>query len=310
MINAQAPLRGVVIGAVESTRVAIEAFSRSDWDLALVVTLPQEASGRHSDYVDLAPAANRAGAQLLQTRQVNNAETIRAVRAACPDFIFVVGWSQICGVEFCTIAPGRMIGYHPAAIPRLRGRAVIPWTILLDEKITAGSLFWLDEGVDSGPLLAQHFFHVAPDECALSLYDKHMEVLSRMMDEALVSIATGSPPRKVQDPRCATYATKRTREDGLIDWREPAVLIERLVRAVGRPYPGAFAEARGRRITVWRSSLCNRAMACHAQPGQIVDIEGASIIVQTGNGLLRIEDWEADGEYTPILHETLGKRRG
>lgn len=310
MMSAQVPLRGVVVGAVESTRVAIEAFSRSDWELTLVVTLPHEASGRHSDYVDLAPAASRVGAQLLQTRQINNADTIRAIRAVRPDFIFVIGWSQICGAEFCAIAPGRTIGYHPAAVPRLRGRAVIPWTILLDEKITAGSLFWLDEGVDSGPLLAQHFFHVAPDECASSLYIKHMDVLARMLDEALASIATGSPPRKVQDERCATYSTKRTREDGLIDWRAPAVVIERLVRAVGRPYPGAFAEARDRRITVWRSSLCSRGPAFHALPGQIVDIEGRSIVIQTGDGLLRLEDWEADGNYTPILHETLGKKRG
>lgn len=309
MMPDQIPLRGVVVGAVESTQVAIEAFARSDWNLALVVTLPREASGRHSDYVDLAPAARLAGASLHHTHQVNKAETIEAIRAVCPDFIFVVGWSQICGPDFCEIAPGRTIGYHPAAIPRLRGRAVIPWTILLDEKITAGSLFWIDEGVDSGPLLAQKFFHVAPDECAASLYIKHMHALSGMMDEALAAIAGGSPPRKEQDASCATYATRRTKEDGLIDWRAPAVFIERLVRAVGRPYPGAFAEAKDRRITVWRSSLCSRALACHAQPGQIVDIEGHSIIVQTGDGLLRVEDWEADGDYKPVLHGMLGKRR-
>lgn len=310
MMNDQPPLRGVVVGAVESTRVAIEAFARSNWNLALVVTLPREASGRHSDYVDLAPAASQVGASVHHTHQVNNAQTIGAIRAVRPDFIFVIGWSQICGTDFCEIAPGRTIGYHPAAIPRLRGRAVIPWTILLDEKITAGSLFWIDDGVDSGPLLAQHFFHVAPDECASSLYIKHMDVLSCMMDEALASIAAGSPPRREQDVSCATYATRRTKEDGLIDWRAPAVLIERLVRAVGRPYPGAFAETTDQRITVWRSSLCSKALACHAQPGQIVGLEDFSIIVQTGDGLLRIDEWEADGDYKPVLHAMLGKRRG
>ena len=76
-----------------------------------------------------------------------------------------------------------MVGYHPAPLPRLRGRAVIPWTILLDEKITASSLFWIDEGVDSGPLLAQRFFHIAPDETAATLYARHMTALDAMLRE-------------------------------------------------------------------------------------------------------------------------------
>lgn len=305
-MNSKAQMTAVIIGAVESTQVAIAAFARSDWKLALVVTLPPEAHSRHSDYVDLGPAAAQAGAALHHTRQVNNAETIAAIRAAKADFIFVIGWSQICGPEFCAIAPGRTIGYHPAAIPRLRGRAVIPWTILLDEKITAGSLFWIDDGVDSGAILAQQFFHVAPDECAESLYAKHMQALGSMMDEALVAIAGGSPPRKVQDERCATYATKRTKEDGLIDWTQPAVEIDRLVRAVGKPYPGAFTHVQDGPITIWRSSLPGDEVQSAGQPGQVVATDGASFTVSTGKGLLRIDEWEGPDGYTPIKHEILG----
>lgn len=302
----KAQMTAVIIGAVESTQVAIAAFARSDWNLALVVTLPPEAHSRHSDYVDLGPDAAKAGAALHHTRQVNNAETIAAIRAVNADYIFVIGWSQICGPEFCAIAPGRTVGYHPAAIPRLRGRAVIPWTILLDEKITAGSLFWIDDGVDSGPLLAQEFFHVAPDECAESLYAKHMQALASMMDGALVAIAGGSPLRKVQDERCATYATKRTKEDGLIDWCQPAVEIDRLVRAVGRPYPGAFIPVPGGQVTIWRSALPADGPHQEGQPGEVVEIDGASLTVATGDGLLRLEEWEGPEGYRPVKHAVLG----
>src|SRR3546814_4028654 len=98
----------------------------------------------------------------------------------------------------------------PAPLPRLRGRGVIPWTILADEPITAGTLFWIDDGVDSGPILEQAFFHVAPDETAASLYARHMRALGEMMTRALAALATGSPPRLEQDERYASWAAKRT----------------------------------------------------------------------------------------------------
>src|SRR3546814_5778869 len=88
------------------------------------------------------------------------------------------------------------------------------WTILADEPITAGTLFWIDDGVDSGPILEQAFFHVAPDETAASLYARHMRALGEMMPRALAALATGSPPRLEQDERYASWAAKRTPEDG------------------------------------------------------------------------------------------------
>src|SRR3546814_501635 len=125
----------------------------------------------------------------------NAPDVLEAVSALAPDYVFVIGWSQICKPAFRQAAGGQVIGYHPAPLPRLRGRAVIPWTILLDEKITASTLFWIDDGVDSGPILAQRYFHIAPDETAAILYRQHMEALDRMLRESLPMIAQGSAPR-------------------------------------------------------------------------------------------------------------------
>ena len=116
-------LRAVIVGAVESTAVAIRAFEGSGWDLALVVTLPPEKSARHSDYVDLQSDAEAVGARIFHTAQTNHPDTIAAIREARPDYIFVVGWSQICGPEFLNLTPGKVIGYHPAALPPFRGRS-------------------------------------------------------------------------------------------------------------------------------------------------------------------------------------------
>ncbi|NNC52550.1 MAG: methionyl-tRNA formyltransferase [Erythrobacter sp.] len=300
--------RAVVVGAVGSTQVVLDAFAAAQgWEVALVVTLPLELSSRHSDFVDLGPQAETLGAEVLRTGKTNDPETLDAIREARPDYIFVVGWSQLCGGDFLAICPRKIIGYHPAALPRLRGRAALPWTILLDEKITAGSLFWMEEGTDDGDILAQSYFHLAPDETAAQLYEKHMMALREMLDQSLPVLAEGNEPRRMQDERYATWAAKRTARDGLIDWKNDAVAVDRLVRAVGRPYPGAFTSVGEDRFVIWESEPAAGSMLHHAAPGQIVERDGDTLLVQTGSGLLRILEWESESGKPPRMHAILGR---
>jgi len=302
--------RAVLVGAVGSTAVAIRAFARSDWELSLCVTLPPEKAARHSDYVDLFDEARMAGAEVFFTSATNEPDTLAAIRAARPDCIFVIGWSQICGPDFLAIAPGGVIGYHPAALPRLRGRAAIAWTILLDEKITASSLFWMTDGVDDGPILQQKFFHVAPRETASTLYAKHIAALGQMLDRALIRLANGEAKPEAQDESCATYAVRRTPADGKIDWQKPATEIDRLVRAAGRPYPGAYTTAKGARLTIWTSEPIERPLPFHAEPGQLVAHDDGDLLVQTGTGQLRIIEWSWEPGGHPPMHCPLGRDHG
>lgn len=273
---------------------------------SLVVTLSVDLSRRHSDFVDLEPVAREHGIPVLRVRNVNDAESIEAIRETSPDYIFVVGWSQLCGPEFLQIAPGRMVGYHPAALPRLRGRATLPWTILNDEKITGGSLFLLDEGVDSGDILEQRFFHVSPRETARTLYDKHMLALGSMIRAALASLAAGDPPLVKQDEECATYGTRRRPDDGRIDWAAPARDVDRLIRAVGKPYPGAFTTYGGNKLVIWRAEYLD-GHHYHAIAGQVVYVNDAWFDVMTGNGIVRVHEWEGEGISSIRNHEILGQ---
>lgn len=302
--------RAVIVGAVESTAIAVAAFARSDWDLALVVTLPVDKSARHSDYVDLQQAADSAGAQIHRTTQTNHPDTLAAIAAAKPDYIFVIGWSQICGPEFIALAPGKVIGYHPAALPRLRGRAALAWTIILDEKVTAGSLFWMDNGVDTGALLEQQYFHVSPRETAATLYAKHMTALGTMIDRALPRLAAGTAEPQIQDESCATYAARRTASDGLIDWQKPAIEIDRLVRAAGKPYHGAYSSAKGAKLVAWESTPYHGPMIHHASPGQIVGYDGDHMLVQTGDGAITLTRWSWEHDNRPTMHSILGRSDG
>lgn len=303
-------MRAIVVGAVESTRIALRETAAADaWDVAAVVTLPPELAGRHSDFVDMTDDANAAGARLIHAANGNAPEVLEAIRSITPDLVLVIGWSQICKPAFLEAACDRVLGYHPAPLPRLRGRGVIPWTILAGEPITAGTLFRMDAGVDSGPIVAQRFMHVAPDETAASLYDRHMESLALLLREALAQCAAGDWDGTRQDERFATWAARRIPEDGRIDWRRPAREIWTLVRAVGRPYPGAFTTNGGvERLTVWAAEpepLDGRHLGV---PGQVLAQHGGSFTVRCGDGAgLRVLDWDSSSGAVPKLHARLGQ---
>lgn len=285
-------MKAIVVGAVESTRVTLKALADNPrWTVSAVVTLPASLAGRHSDFVDLEPDARACGAKLIAAPNSNAPDVIEAVRAARADYAFVIGWSQICKPEFRAAAGGRVIGYHPAALPRLRGRAVIPWTILLDERITGSTLFWIDDGVDSGPILAQKFLHIAPDETATTLYARHMTALDEMLRESLDALADGRAQRVRQDERYATYAARRTEADGLINWRDSAAGVERLIRAVTRPYPGAFTYLGGERLTIYGASIWSEARRHAARPGQVIEKRDGALAIACGDGAILATDW-------------------
>ena len=299
-------MRFALVGAVETSLCALRAMIDAGCPPVVVATLAPDLSKRHSDFVDLAPLAREHVIPLVHVRNINEPEAIEAIGAAAPDYIFVVGWSQICGPEFRQLAPGRVIGYHPTALPRMRGRAAIPWTILNNEKITGSTLFWVDEGVDSGDILEQRFFLVAPRETARTLYEKHLQALDAMIRASIQALASEAPPRIKQDETCATYTARRGREDGRIEWTQSARGIDRLVRAASKPYPGAFTSHSGKRLVIWQTVPITDH-AHHATAGQVVNVSNGQFDVVTGDGLLRVEEWEGEDISAIRNHTVLGR---
>ena len=184
---------------------------------------------------------------------------------------------------------------------------MLPWTILLNEKRTGGTLFWIDEGVDSGPILAQRLFELDDDETVTALYEKHLDALREMLSEALGALRLGQPPKREQDHSQATYCARRRPEDGLIDWSLPADDVLRLIRAVGRPYPGAFTFADHAKMTVFAAHRTENGDRYIGLPGQIQVIDGENLVVACGDRrCLTLTDWSLDGEATPKIHAKLG----
>jgi methionyl-tRNA formyltransferase len=304
-------MKAILVGAVESSGVALRALARSKAvDLIAVVTLPAALAKRHSDFHDLRPDAKAAGAEVIEAANSNAPEVVDRLKSLKPDLGFVIGWSQILKAPFRDVFPKGIVGYHPAPLPQLRGRAVIPWTILLERTITAGSLFWVDDGVDSGPLAAQEFFHVASDETATTLYAKHVEALERMLDERLPEIASANPPRIVQDERYASWTTRRTPEDSRIDWSAPAPDVLRLIRAATRPYPGAFSTIGAEKVTIWRAGVWPEGRRYSAVPGQIILLNDRGFAARCGDGAIFVDAWSAPDGVTLRAHDVFGRREG
>ncbi|HEV7322486.1 MAG TPA: formyltransferase family protein [Ensifer sp.] len=300
-------MRFVLVGAVEGSRVALDALLSKGMLPSLVITLPPEAADRHSDFADLTTPARAAGSAVFHTTNVNADETLEAMRAIAPDLVLVLGWSQICRHAFRAIPRLGVIGFHPSALPRLRGRGVIPWTILLDEKTTGSSLFWIDEGTDSGPIILQRLFPLAPDETAASLYEKHVRNLAEMVPQAVALATAGEAPRVEQDHNLASYCAKRVMEDGLIDWQRPAAENLRLIRAVGEPYPGAFGRQDGRLVHIDAARSFADSFRYIGLPGQVQAHTPDGFTVMCGDReCIEVTAWRTADGRRPAVHSKLG----
>lgn len=280
-------MKCVLVGAVESTRVTLDAMVRHGVAPLALVTLPQAKSHRHSDFTDVASAARSHSIPVIEVADSNSTDLCQQLEEMQLDWIFVVGWSQICKPRFIEIPRIGVIGYHPSVLPKNRGRGVLPWTILQRARKAGASIFWIDKGVDSGDLMIQTEFEVAPDETARSLYDKHSSALSQMWDDLIPSIVRGETPRTPQDSSGATWCAKRIPSDGHIDWKQSAEEIWTLIRAVGKPYPGAFSyfpyEDTYEKVVIWDAELVGEAPFVGI-PGQIQKVRPDGILVQCGDG--------------------------
>lgn len=296
-------LRIALIGAVHSTEVALRAVAECGHQPVLLFTLPVGKQGRHSDFVDLGPLADQVGAPVLRADDVNSPEAVAALREADPDLLMVIGWSRICGAEIRAVARMGTLGYHPTLLPRMRGRAALAWTILLDLKRSGGTLFWMDEGVDSGDIAAQEAFDIPPGTTLAELIDLHLAAQARMMPPLFEKLDSGLRPAEPQDHGEATYLAIRRPADGEIDWNQDADEIERLVRAVTRPFPGAFSRLGERDLVVWSARVV-RYPQWHAMVGQVFTYEDGAPVVRCGGGTdLALVDYEFrpahDGDPVP-----------
>lgn len=285
-------MKNIVIGAVNSTRFLLETMMELNIDISYAFSLDDAVSENVSGYYPLHEFAKKNGIPFKKYQKINNKENIEIMRSLEPDFIFAIGFSQLVSKAILDIPKYGVIGLHPAELPKYRGRAVIVWQMLMGVRTSKVTLFKMDEGADTGDIIDQEPFEIDENDYASDVLDKSHNALLKMYYRALPRLMDGTYTLTKQDDSQATYCLRRAPEDGLIDWTLPGNEIIRLVRAISRPYPGAFSYYDNKhKIIFWRSKLEDNTKY-YGFPGQIAEIDDEHMVIVLKDALLIVEEFE------------------
>lgn len=215
------------------------------------------------------------------------------VRELKPDAIFVIGWSFIVPTELISIAEYGAIGQHPTLLPKHRGNAPIPWTLINGLTKTGVSLFYLTNEPDAGDIVAQNEIEVAFEDDATSLYDKMTRTTKELVAETVNKIEKNSLEPKVQDGKKASKWPKRKPDDGIIDWNSTSINIYNWIRGLTHPYPGAFTFWGDKKVFIWKAKVGPDSSS--GKPGEIMEA-GSKLLIKAGHGSIHIEKLQIEGE--------------
>lgn len=286
-------MRLVFIGATEFSRRCLAACLDLDavQVVGVVTSSPRfEISYRPSGvqnvrHADLAELAQSASIPVLNiARGMGDASLLESVVKLRPDAFVVAGWFHMIPRSWREFAPA--YGLHASLLPAYRGGAPLVWAMINGEKETGITMFMLDDGVDTGPIVGQRSVPIHPDDTIATLYSRIESAGLELVRAHLPRIAAGTAALTPQRPSNSGPCPQRGPEDGIIDWSQTAEAIDRFVRAQTRPYPGAFTFVDGRKIHIWRAAVLHEGQ--QGITSGLVWREVDGYVVGCGNGALRL----------------------
>ena len=285
----------VFIGSVLSSKVALETLIENGVRVDLVCSLSEDASNNVSDYYPIHDIAEKHNISYLKFQKINSDDVIVRIKEIEPDFIFVIGLSQIISNELLKMAKRYSIGFHPTPLPKFRGRAALPWLIILGVRDSKVSLFKLDQGMDSGDIIYQYPYVIEETDYAMDVYNKVCHAMRQALNECIPRMYDDSVEFIKQNHDEATYLLIRRPEDGKIDWNLTGKEIETLIRAANKPYPGAFAFYKDCKVIFWKAHFETNEKYI-GLPGQIAWVnDNGEIGILTKDSLLVLKEYTVDG---------------
>ncbi len=279
-------MRIVFMGVPEFAVPALERLILGEHQVVAVYTQPDKPAGRGR--VPTFPPVKRVALEHgLEVRQVESfagAGAIASLAQLSPDVIVVAAFGQILPPQVLTTPPFGCINLHPSLLPRHRGPTPIPAAILAGDDWTGASIMLLDEGIDSGPILAQRRVAIAPQDTTDSLARKLAQIAAQLLEETLPRWLSHSLTPQPQQEQDATYTKLLSKEEGEIDWQIPALQIWRRVRAF-YPWPGCYTAWQGRMLKIVEAVPLRGE---RGEPGRVVYVGRGDVGVQSGEGLLRL----------------------
>jgi len=262
----------------------IEALLKHGFQIAGVFThLDDPAENIWFDSV--AELAARHGLPVYAPENINHPLWVNRIAALKPDILFSFYYRQLIKPEILKIPPAGCLNLHGSLLPAYRGRCPLNWVLVNGETETGVTLHQMTPHPDDGDIVAQQRVLIDEQDTAFTLHQKAAAAATAMLGEILPAIRSGTAPRIPQDPAKASCFGGRKPADGEVRWEQTAQRVRNLVRAVTRPYPGAFSYIGERKCLFWSVTVLPNTAGTN--PGSVLST--SPLVVACGQGAIRVD---------------------
>lgn len=306
-----AALRVTFMGSASFAVPSLVALVEAGYRVVQVVTRIDKPRGRGLE-IARTPIAERAtalGLPLFQPKTLRTPEVLEALRAAAPDLIVVAAYGRILPAEVLALPRFGCVNVHGSILPKYRGAAPVQWAVIRGEAQTGVTLMRMDEGLDTGPILAIRTLPIGERDTAATVYDRLAALGAEALVACLPGILDGSIPPVPQDSDGATLAPPLDKDVGAIDWNAPSRVVRDLVRGV-EPWPGAFTNTpAGLRLRVFPPVVREIGDGFDGVPGQVLGVDREGMVVRTGDGAVRVLQVQPAGSRRMDARDAVAGRR-
>jgi methionyl-tRNA formyltransferase len=288
-------MRLVFLGTPSFAVPTLEHIVAAGHQVLEVVTQPDRPRGRGQKPAPppVKETAERLGIPVFQPERVRRPEPVERLRALAPEAMVIVGYGQIVPQNIIDLAPLGIINVHASLLPKYRGAAPVQWAVINGETRTGVTTMRIDAGLDTGDMLLKSETEIGEAETAVELAARLSVTGAELLVKTLEGLAGGRIVPEKQDPAQATYAPILKKEDGLIDWAQPARAIYNRVRGL-QPWPGAYTRFRGQQLHVWKAVLGVGGWGLGVGGvGRILTMK--PLLISCGEGALELSEVQLEG---------------
>ncbi|MGN0342023.1 MAG: methionyl-tRNA formyltransferase [Roseburia sp.] len=288
-------MRIIFMGTPDFAVATLEAILAAGHQVVLAVTQPDKPKGRGKamQFPPVKECAVAHGIPVYQPRRIREPECVEYLREYAPDIIVVAAFGQILPKEILTMPRYDCINVHASLLPKYRGAAPIQWAVINGDQVSGVTIQRMGEGIDTGDMIAKVEVPLDKKETGGSLFDRLAEAGAALCVEAMAAIEAGTASYTPQNEAEATHVSMIKKEFGSIDWRRPAVEIERLIRGLN-PWPSAYTTLHEKTLKIWDATV--REENTDAAAGTIVKADKKELWVQTGEGILILNEVQLEGK--------------
>ena len=323
-------MRLVFMGTPDFAVPSLRALVQGGHDVVGVFTQPDRPAGRGKNLKPspVKVAAEELGLAVFQPETIKSTEGVQQLRFLAPDCIIVVAYGQILSRDILQLPAKGCINVHASLLPLYRGAAPIHWAVMSGENLSGVTTMLMDEGLDTGDMLLKREVLITDEATTGEIHDQLAALGGELLIETLNRLEIG---RLVATPQTGptNYAPLLKREHERLDWSRRAVELHHQIRGLN-PWPGAFSTFRGENLKIWRSApllLSDQDLETEgrkaeprtsnleprvevADPGQILQVLEDSLVVQTGDGVLRILKVQPAGKRAMSARDFFNGRHG